>query len=308
MGYSRWSPSDWSSYSTTTTTKARSAIFTSRGLHDDMDPKKALVRESRDSAANPLSTAIIVALDETGSMGTIPEYMIKTGLGVLFGEIYDRKPVTDPHVMMMAMGDVKSDSAPFQVGQFEADLSITSWLEKVYLEGNGGGNDSESYDLPLWFAANRTSIDCFEKRNKKGYLFTIGDEFPREQTTADDLERVFGEKFQGGTTLDQLYEAASRMYHVFHIIVNQGGVAGRYPDRVKTAWQKYYGQNALPLDDYTKLSEVIVSAIQVVEGADAASVSSSWTGDTSIVVHNAVKGLKSGTLSTVTKPKGVVKF
>ena len=34
----------------------------------------------------------------------------------------------------------------------------------------------ESYELALYFAAYKTSCDAWEKRQKKGYLFTLGDE------------------------------------------------------------------------------------------------------------------------------------
>lgn len=35
---------------------------------------------------------------------------------------------------------------------------------------------TESYELAMYFMARHTSIDCYEKRGKRGYLFMIGDE------------------------------------------------------------------------------------------------------------------------------------
>ncbi len=49
MGTSRWDSSSWASYSSTTSAKPASAIFTTRRLHEDLDPTKFNVRESRDS-------------------------------------------------------------------------------------------------------------------------------------------------------------------------------------------------------------------------------------------------------------------
>jgi hypothetical protein len=300
MVYSRWSSASWSSYSSTTKTKPAAAIFTSRSLHNDLDPKGVLSRESRDSDLNPKSTAIIIGVDVTGSMGIIAEYMVKTGLGILFQEILDRKPVTDPHLMVMAIGDAVCDSTPLQVSQFEADIKITEWLEKIYIEGCGGGNDSESYHLPLYFAANHTSIDCFEKRGKKGYLFTIGDEMTPPKLTKDQIKRVCGDESSTDLTYEDLLEQAERMYEVFHIIVAEGNFARRDVDRVKHKWQEVLGQRAIVLTDYKSLSEVIVSIIQVNEGADTDTVTKSWSGDTSLVVKKAVSGLttKAGTDST----------
>src|ERR1035437_3252154 len=169
-GTSRWDPDAWASYTSSTATKSRDAIFTSTsGMKDSLNPFEVKVRESRDSDINPESTAIIVGIDVTGSMGMIAEALAREGLGVLFTEILTRKPVSDPHVMFMAIGDASCDSAPLQTSQFEASDVIIGQLTDIFLEGHGGGNDWESYNLPWYFAANHTSIDCFEKRGKKGF-------------------------------------------------------------------------------------------------------------------------------------------
>ena len=78
--------------------------------------------------------------------------------------------------MAMAIGDAECDRAPLQVTQFEADIRLADQLRELWIEGGGGGNRGESYHLPWAFAAMRTSTDCFERRGRKGYLFTIGDE------------------------------------------------------------------------------------------------------------------------------------
>ena len=293
MGSSRWDADAWTSYTTSTATKSRDAIFTSRsGMKDSLNPLNVKVRESRDSVANPESNAIIVGIDVTGSMGMIAEALAREGLGVLFKEILDRKPVSDPHVMFMAIGDASCDQAPLQASQFEASDVIIGQLTDIFLEGHGGGNDWESYNLPWYFAANHTSIDCFEKRGKKGFLFTVGDEFPAHDLTRAQIEKVVGDKLQTASlSNEELLTMVSRSYHVFHVIVEEGSCARRNLDGVTKAWQKVLGQNVLNLSDYTKLSEVIVSAIQVVEGEKKADVVKSWSGDTSLVVSKALGGL-----------------
>ncbi|GAJ18290.1 unnamed protein product, partial [marine sediment metagenome] len=45
------------------------------------------------------------------------------------------------------------------------------------------------------------------------------------------------------------------------------------------------------IDDWNRLGEVVVSAMQINEGQDAAQVLSSWDGDTNIVVKNALVDL-----------------
>ena len=124
MGNARWSSRDWDNYSTTYTKgKSQREIFNSSAMKPSMDPTKITVRESCDSTANPQSTPIILALDVTGSMGMIATQLAREGLGTLVEEILKRKPVTDPHIMVMGVGDVECDRAPLQVTQFEAGLA-----------------------------------------------------------------------------------------------------------------------------------------------------------------------------------------
>lgn len=293
MGGGTFNPGMYAAYSASTVGMSTAQVFRSTSTKKELNPLDVSMRESRDSVDNPASTAIAVFFDVTGSMQTIPDYFVRTGLGVLFNGIFDRKPVSDPHIMVGAIGDVYCDRAPLQVSQFEADNRIVGQLADLYLEGGGGGNSSESYTLPWWFAAMHTSIDCFEKRGKKGFLFTIGDEECPPPLTPEEIKRVCGDDVTQSMSNQELLDMVSRTYHVFHIMVEQG-THMRYDGgaaAVKASWDKILGQRAILLSDYTKLSEVIISTIQVVEGENADKVAASWDGDTSAVVGRALANL-----------------
>ena len=168
MGHGRWDAGAWAKYAATHKGKSRAQIFTSDSMKDTFDPAKVAVRESRDSTQNPQSTAIILASDVTGSMGAIAEVMIRSGLDTTMREIYDRKPVTDPHVMVMAVGDAECDRAPLQATQFEADIRLAEQLKDLWIEGGGGGNGGESYHLPWYFAAMKTSTRLLREARQEG--------------------------------------------------------------------------------------------------------------------------------------------
>lgn len=303
MGSSRWDPTDWGSYTRSTASKSAAQIFTSTNMKDEYNPKMIDIRESRDSAVNPNSNAIIIGSDVTGSMGHLAETLIRSGIGTVFEEILDRQPVSDPHLMVMGIGDVYSDSAPLQCTQFEADITIAKQLEDIWIEGNGGGNGGESYNLAWYFATHKTEIDCFEKRGKKGYLFTIGDEPIHPDLKSDGIQKVFGEPSDPINNKD-LLTLVSRKYEVFHILVNSTSYSAR-SDRALSGWRDLLGERAIILDDSTKLAEVIVSAIEINEGHDADTVVSSWDGDTSLVVGKAVGSLSKKATSTAS---GVVRL
>jgi len=306
MGTSRWDDSAWMSHTSSVKTKTREEIFSSSHMSEKFDPKKIKIRESRDSALNPNSNAIIVALDVTGSMGINAEQLARNGLGVMVEEIIKRKPVSDPHVMCMGIGDVKYDDAPLQVTQFEADITIAEDLKNIYLEGGGGGNCFESYNLTWYFAALNTSIDCYEKRGKKGYLFTLGDEEAPEDLLASEIRKVFGNQETKDYTSEQLLNMASKMYHVYHIVVKQGSHARHYFDDVMKSWKELLGQRVLVLEKNEDLAEVIVSTIEVNEGRAIKDVIDSWSPDKALSVKTAITQLapyEGGSSGT-----GVVKF
>ena len=287
MGGMRWDADDWKRASKATAGKRTEEIFTSSGMHPSLNPY-GVMRESRDSLVNPNSNAIIIGLDVTGSMGMIADTMAREGLGTLVEEILKRQPVSDPHILACGIGDSYHDDAPLQVTQFEADIRIADQLKMIWLEKGGGGNNHEGYHLPWYFAAQHTQIDCFEKRNQKGYLFTVGDEEPPEELLAQHAKRIFGDSLQRDLSVGELLTLVSRMYHVFHVVVEEGNHARAHLPRVLKKWNALLGQRVLRLKDYRRLAEVVVSAIEVNEGRDRDTVAKSWSGDTSVVVAHAL--------------------
>lgn len=300
MGSNSFSYSDWTHTKSSYAGKTHSTIYKASSLDDSIDPSKMKngVRESRDSDVNPESSPIIIGLDFTGSMGFIPEYFIKEGLGELFNEIYTRKPVSDPHVLFCGIGDYDAgDRAPFQVSQFEAGCQeLVNGLEKFWLNGcGGGGNSYESYDVPYYFAAYHTSIDSMEKRNKKGFIFTIGDEPPPKTVKAEAIKQLFGSSFlEKDVSFEDILTEVYKSYIPYHIIIEEGSyVKSHGVDSVYGPWKSLLGQNAILCSDHKKLAEIIVSILQVNAGISKTDITSSWDGTTSLVVDKAISGLVS---------------
>jgi hypothetical protein len=291
MGSGRFSARAYATWSASSTAgRTTEEIYTSRAIDPYLNPFGVKVRESRDSADNPLSTPLIVALDVTGSMGILADNIARTGLGTLFTGVLDRKPITDPHVMFMGIGDVKFDQAPLQVSQFEADNRIVDQLVKLWLEHGGGGNACESYDLAWYFAALHTVHDAYEKRGKRGYLFTVGDEEPPDGLTPTEIRHFIGDTPESAYWPEQSLEMAQRVYDVFHVIIEEGSHARSRPDAVRDRWRMVLGQRVISLADHTKLAETIVSAIEVAEGRDATDSAMKW-GAGSTLIYEAVKNL-----------------
>lgn len=266
MGHGNWSRTDWSRYAASSVHgRSRAELFGARGMKDEYDPAQIDVRESRDSAENPEATPIIIGVDVTGSMGVLAEELVVRGLNETFTALIDRKPVSDPHVMAMAIGDAFCDRAPLQVTQFEADLRIVEQLRQLWLEGGGGGNRGESYCLAHVFAGLKTIHDAKEKRGKRGFLFTVGDEPVLDGVERDQLARVLGVEARRGVSGREAVRLASEAYEVFHIIVD-GSYARRNMREVRRSWEKILPERVIYLPDPAKLAETIVGIIEAASG------------------------------------------
>lgn len=293
MGGTTRSAVDWAAYSSSPTTKSTTFgdAFKSRTIKDEYHPRNIKVRESRNSPANPESTPVIIALDCTGSMQDLAVSAVKN-IGTLMAEIYNRKPISDPHVMAMFFDDViTAPGDALQATQFESDMVIIEQLSDLYFIGRGGGNNSESSGLPLHFAVNKCECDAFAE-NRKGFIFLIGDDGPPPALTERELKQIYGDDFEVGEeqSFEDLLAQAEENWHVFNVVPTRGRESS-YSSIIER-WRRVLGERVIPLDDIEKLSEVLVATMQVITGADKAAVAASFKDPgTSLVVAKAIEGL-----------------
>ena len=241
-------------------------IFSQRKINRAMNPHGVTLREARDSEEHPESVAIILGLDVTGSMGSIPHHLVREGLPKIMGRIL-QSGTKDPQLMFLALGDHEYDRSPLQVGQFESsDELLDKWLTNVYLEGGGGGNTGESYLLAWYFAAFHTSIDCFEKRKKKGFLFTIGDEPTLPDIPANDLRLIMGDGQHASHHAATLLDKARESYHVYHLHIKQT-YAGSMQETMD-GWKQLLGDHLIILENHEEVSMVLPEIIADITHAD----------------------------------------
>ena len=243
-------------------------------VHPDLDPAKKnkagrIVRESRDSDAHPESVAVAVLFDETGSMGDVPKAFVEK-LGSLMNLLTKKGYLTDPHILFGAIGDAYSDEVPLQLGQFEAGNEMDSALTNIYLEGNGGGQYRESYDLALYFMARHTEMDCLEKRGKKGYLFILGDELLYDHVNKDQVKRLIGDNLQADIPVADILDEVREKFEVYWIFPK----GSNYWDRkdINDGLRKLFGQSFIRLEDPTAVAELIATTIGVGEGFDTKAI------------------------------------
>ena len=298
MGWGSYTSADWAKLRTSVKMDEGSSyqsIFKRNSIDPRFDPRYIGIREARDSEDHPESTPIILGFDVTGSMGYLAEQIAKESLHETMMKLFSTKPVTDPQIMFAAIGDC-GDDAPLQVTQFESDIRIAEQLLDLWLEGRGG-DYPEDYQLLWYFAAKHTSVDSFEKRGKKGYIFTIGDADCHTGLSAESIEKVFCDKSRSIMSSEAAHDASEK-YELFHIHIFKG--LGNYrPD----CMDKILPGRVIAAEkaELSALPEIIVSAMLLCEGRPLEEVLANWSADARPIVKKAVSGL-------VLKNKNGVRF
>lgn len=286
MGYGRWDAQAYTSYADTTNLRGMSTreVFKETDAKAEYLPKNFALRESRDSEANPNSTPVILGSDVTGSMGDYAAEIVQTHLPVLMTSILNDGIISDPHIMVMGIGDARAyDRAPVQATQFETDIRIVEQMRNVFLEGGGGGNGHESYDFAWQFALSKTDCDAFKRpgnRRGRGFIFTFGDENPAETPLdMNTIKKHFGTgEFPVFETMNALVDAVQENWNIFHVIIEQGGYCSstRTSNTVHNNWTKLLGSRVLFLADSRNLPAVVTAAMRMEQGEDVYTVRSEF--------------------------------
>ena len=235
-------------------------LFKERKLHEKLNPYKVM-RECNDSDEHPNTVPVILALDVTGSMGPAAAEVAKK-LNEVMSKLYER--VTDVEFMIMAIGDLAYDSAPIQISQFEADIRVAEWLDKVYFEHGGGGNLFESYTAAWYMGVRHMMLDSW-KRDKKGIMITIGDEPLNPYLPMVQLANVTGDNLQANIETKDLYPEAIKKFDIYHLAVDDRATSYvNYSMDIQKSFGAYLDENHLKV---VKLSDICDTIVGIVENA-----------------------------------------
>jgi len=168
--YSSTSSSNWGT-STVSTAKLKSST-----LDSSMDPRGRTLKSNA-------QTPIIIMLDVTGSNINFAK-LVYDKLPMLYGQIEQKGYAKDFEIAICAVGDAYSDQYPLQVSEFAKGIELDSWMEKLVLEGCGGGQTKESYELAAHYLTERTEF----RVNAKPIVFFIGDEAPYPTVNKEQAE------------------------------------------------------------------------------------------------------------------------
>ena len=235
-------------------------VFQQTQCHALMNPKDVRLRECRDSPEHPSSLGIVFALDVTGSMGEIPKMLAREELPS-FMKILGDCQIADPQLLFMAVGDATSDTAPLQVGQFESTAELMDrWLTWSFLEGRGGGQNHESYELALYFLAEHTDMDCWVKRKQRGYIFMTGDELPYPAVSRHQVEALIGDRLDEDVPAAAVVAAVQETFRPFFLIPDPKRRA-----QCERAWRDLLGDHVIAMESPLDTCYVAAGLVAITE-------------------------------------------
>jgi len=239
------------------------------------EPAKRLIPKYRKkSLVCKAKCGVVVTIDITGSMG---DAMLT---------LYDKAPVFygqaeqqgympgDFAVSFAANGDagvVRSgqivghrDGYPMQVADFAQGAKIDPWLKDFYLEGGGGGNRIESYDLLAYFYARHAEFTNPDRVDP--FIFMIGDEGCYDYVYKEQVKEHIGDDLPSDIPIAEMFSELGEKYHVYHLHVpyRQGGSDDQ---RICEQWKGLVGEeHFILLDEPKSVVDTMLGIIALVGG------------------------------------------
>lgn len=160
----------WAGHNFATARRAyddHAAASYSKAVSSGVDAKTLVPEEVSTESESPL----IIACDVTGSMKAWPATIFSK---LPYLEHEGKEYLGDDfQICFAAIGDAFSDKYALQVQPFAKGTELKDTLDKLIIEGGGGGTSQESYDLAALYFDRK--VNC-PKAIRKPMLIIIGDE------------------------------------------------------------------------------------------------------------------------------------
>lgn len=197
---------------------------------------------------------IVVAIDGTGSMGN-DAYIIYDKMPMFYGQILMQGYLEDPAISFGVVGDAYSDQAPIQVCDFEQGTELDGWLQKLWIEHNGGGQSRESYDLMAYYYANH----CKLENSVLPFFFFIGDEGYYPQTEG----KFISNHIVGKAKTVDAKESFKRLNQMFNVFLIHKPYATD-DDKILDQWATVVNrERILVMEDSKAIVDVMLGAIAI---------------------------------------------
>ena len=223
--YSSSSSSGWGSSSGSSfgASSYSSSKLSASYLKDEMLPNNKILESKT-------KTPIIIVLDVTGSNIDFAK-VVYDKMPMFYGQIEQKGYLKDFDIAFCAVGDAYTDSYPMQVAEFAKGIELDSWLEKFVLEGCGGGQVKESYELMAYYLYKNTKFSP----GSNPIIFFIGDEKPYPSVNKSQAQKFGIECPEGCANPFELLRKKAKD-NVFMLLNKYCG--NEFRDDITSCWEK----------------------------------------------------------------------
>ena len=179
------SSSGWDSYSSSSYSAVADKAMGATTLSSDMSPKDRVLKVS---AKHP----IIIMLDVTGSNTSFAK-IVYDKMPMFYGQIEEKGYLKDFEISVCAVGDAYCDDYPLQIADVAKGTEIDDWLGKLVLEGCGGGQRCETYELAAYYLLHNMQYDD----GVDPIIFFIGDEAPYKEVKSHLIQSYVDSHYSG---------------------------------------------------------------------------------------------------------------
>lgn len=203
------------------------------------------------------SAPLIIVVDETGSMGDWPA-TIFSKLPYLENEGKEYLG-DDFEICFMAIGDAYcNEKYPLQVRPFAKGLELKDRLKELVIEGGGGGQTTETYELAALFAAQKVEMP----KAVKPVIIFIGDEQCYDTISPDHAKKLLGIDLQKSLSTEAVFKQLKDKYSVYVIRKPYGSSAGNTLSdedrRISAHWARLIGDDHISnLPEANRVVDVI---------------------------------------------------
>jgi hypothetical protein len=195
----------------------------------------------------------LLLLDQTGSMGESPKYMIEKMptlyaesnaaiQGKKLSELSKGENLEDKlQIAVIAIGDARNnEQSPLQAVDYAKGGDLVKNVLKIFPEGNGGGNGRESYDLGIYFALNHTKTPAI--KGIKPVLVIVGDEGFYEDIKASEIKRYTGDVLSGNLNTREVIKNLAEKFDTYMLRPEVGGYSHSTYDAIQKQWEEVLGR------------------------------------------------------------------
>jgi len=205
---------------------------------------------------------LVVACDVTGSMQEWPKIVFKK-LPLLYGELnkaYFKEKT--PEISFAAIGDAYCDSYPLQVQKFDSGKSLDDRLGALIIEGGGGGQIHESYELAALYYARNVKMPNAERPM---FIF-IGDEGVYDTINSDQAEQWARSSIKERLTTKQVVGKLMQKYSVYLVrkLYDEGSSDGMSDNdkEIQRQWKHLIGPDRIViLPEPGRIVDVILGIV-----------------------------------------------